>query len=462
MLGSGYTPSATVSFGTTAAQKVTYMSPNTLDVVSPPGAGLVDIIVHTAGGDSPITASDHFLYGTDPSIQKLSVTSGPSVGGTAVTILGSGFTGATVVSFGQTPVDHFVVKSDGEIDTSTPSGPEGPVAVEVMTPAGISGTSASDQFTYVSSGTPPNFTSAPNTDTVATGSAFTFPVTTTGTPTPAITLASGSSLPSGVTLTDNGNGTATLAGTSAVVAGTYKFTMQAANGVSPNATQAFTLTVNPATNAPAFTSTASDTATSGTAFTYSVTTSGTPTPVITLASGSSLPSGVTLTDNKNGTATLAGTSAVVAGTFKFTMQAGNGVSPNATQAFTLKVAQAPVQVSLKFAGSLSYMNSGSLTSGGFTIAEKSGVISSVSGTGRIPGIYGGAARITANIQFFSLGRREFYFGVITVRDRGADLRATAFVLTDHLNRVGASEVSGTGSGVALNQRAGFFTLNWIL
>ena len=88
----------------------------------------------------------------------------------------------------------------------------------------------------------PVITSA-NTDTVSAGTAFTFPVTTTGSPTPAITLASGSTLPTGVTLTDNGNGTATLAGTSSVAAGTYKFTIQAANTVTPNYTQAFTLTV---------------------------------------------------------------------------------------------------------------------------------------------------------------------------------------------------------------------------
>ena len=119
--------------------------------------------------------------------------------------------------------------------------------------------------------------------------------------------------------------------------GTYTFSIQAANGVSPNATQAFTLKVNAATKAPAFTSAASDTVTAGSAFTYSVTTTGTPTPAITLASGSSLPKGVTLTDNKNGTATLAGTTAVVAGTYKFTLQAANGVTPNATQAFTLTV-----------------------------------------------------------------------------------------------------------------------------
>ena len=75
----------------------------------------------------------------------------------------------------------------------------------------------------------PAFTSAPM-DSVASGTAFSFKVTTTGTPTPAITLATGSTLPSAVTLTDNHDGTATLAGTSGVAAGVYDFTMQASNG----------------------------------------------------------------------------------------------------------------------------------------------------------------------------------------------------------------------------------------
>ena len=98
------------------------------------------------------------------------------------------------------------------------------------------------ELTTLAATAPPAITSAAS-DTVPAGSAFTFNVTTTGTPSPAISLASGSTLPSGVTLTDNGNGTATLAGTSLVAAAVYTFTIQAANGVSPNATQAFTLTV---------------------------------------------------------------------------------------------------------------------------------------------------------------------------------------------------------------------------
>ena len=58
-----------------------------------------------------------------------------------------------------------------------------------------------------------------------------------------------------MTFVDNGDGTATLAGTPAAgTGGTYPLTITAANGVLPDATQSFTLTVD---QAPAITSAAS-------------------------------------------------------------------------------------------------------------------------------------------------------------------------------------------------------------
>ena len=49
-------------------------------------------------------------------------------------------------------------------------------------------------------------------------------------------LSETGSLPSGVTFTDNGNGTATLAGTPAVGSGgTFSLSLTANNGVLPNA-----------------------------------------------------------------------------------------------------------------------------------------------------------------------------------------------------------------------------------
>ena len=85
------------------------------------------------------------------------------------------------------------------------------------------------------------------------GTGETFIVTTTGTPTAAITETG--ALPTGVTFTDNANGTATLTGTAVTGSqGSYPFTITAANGVRPSASQTFTLTVNAVPTPPAITS----------------------------------------------------------------------------------------------------------------------------------------------------------------------------------------------------------------
>ena len=102
---------------------------------------------------------------------------------------------------------------------------------------------------------------------------------------------------------DNLNGTATLSGTPDVgMGGTYVLTITAANGVVPDATQTFTLTVD---EAPAITSADNTTFTVGTLGTFTVTTTGFPTATPLTETGA-LPTGVTFVDNLNGTATLCG------------------------------------------------------------------------------------------------------------------------------------------------------------
>lgn len=90
-------------------------------------------------------------------------------------------------------------------------------------------------------GLAPTITSANNT-TFVVGNAGIFTVTTTSFPTAAISQSG--TLPSGVNFIDNGDGTATLAGTPASGStGTYNLVLTAANGITPDATQNFTLTV---------------------------------------------------------------------------------------------------------------------------------------------------------------------------------------------------------------------------
>jgi hypothetical protein len=199
------------------------------------------------------------------------------------------------------------------------------------------GTAATQSFTLTVNAAPtaPTITSA-NAATFTVGTAGTFTVTSTGSP--AATLTEAGALPSGVTFISNGNGTATLAGTPA--AGTnkaYPITITAANGVSPNATQSFTLTVNPAAGAPVITSAGAATFSVGTAGTFSVTTTGTPAAALSATSSPALPSGLTFKDNGNGTATLSGTPpAGSQGTYTLTITATNSAG-TATQSFVLTV-----------------------------------------------------------------------------------------------------------------------------
>jgi hypothetical protein len=85
-----------------------------------------------------------------------------------------------------------------------------------------------------------------NTTTCFIGQSCTFEVNASGTPAPS--LSESGSLPSGITFVDNGDGTATLAGTAATgTTGNYSLVITAHNIVSPDSTQNFTLRVIPNT-----------------------------------------------------------------------------------------------------------------------------------------------------------------------------------------------------------------------
>ena len=141
-----------------------------------------------------------------------------------------------------------------------------------------------------------------------TGRAGSFTVTTSGFPAPALSVQG--ALPAGVSFTDNGDGTATLAGTPAAgTAGSTRLTITAANGVSPDATQDITLKVG---QAPAITSAAAATFTTGQAGELHGHDQRLPGSDAVCARGR-CPAGASFTDNGDGTATLAGTPAAGAG-----------------------------------------------------------------------------------------------------------------------------------------------------
>ena len=142
--------------------------------------------------------------------------------------------------------------------------------------------------------------------------------------------------PGGATCTTTGATTCTITGLAGGT--TYSVTVVAHTTAGDSGASA-PATVTPAGGGPVFTSAASATAAFGTAFSVTVTTSGTPAPAITKSGR--LPTGVRFTEGKNGTATISGTPAgTAAGPYPVTLTARNK-NGTATQAFTLTVTRAP-------------------------------------------------------------------------------------------------------------------------
>jgi hypothetical protein len=87
-----------------------------------------------------------------PSVSAVSPSSGSTLGGTAVTITGGGFSASATVSFGSSPASSVTVNSTGSIAATSPAG-AGTVDVTVTTSAGTSATTPGDRFAYLAPAT---------------------------------------------------------------------------------------------------------------------------------------------------------------------------------------------------------------------------------------------------------------------------------------------------------------------
>ncbi len=293
---------------------------------TPTATGTTALTVTAANGNAPnATQTLTVVVGQAPAITSATSTSfAPGVAG-SFSVTTTGYPAPALGETGTLPTGvTFVDNGNG---TATLAGTATAGGTYPLTLTAVNGTGIITQaFTLNVAAASIVITSA-SSDTAKVGTAFTFPVTATGSPTP--TLSETGALPAGVTFTAGAAGTAKLSGTP-TAGGVFPLTISAAN-TSGTVTQAFTLTVD---QAPAITSPASYTAATGTAFSFPVTTTGT--PAATLTGTGTLPNGVTFTAGTNGTATLAGT-ATTAGTSHLTITATNA-SGTVTQAFTLTVA----------------------------------------------------------------------------------------------------------------------------
>ncbi|HEU5269298.1 MAG TPA: putative Ig domain-containing protein [Jatrophihabitans sp.] len=316
--------------------------------------------------DSPvITSADHTTFSVG------------SAGSFAVTTTAGYPTTTGLTESGSLPSGvSFIDNGDGTATLAgTPASGTGGTYPITITATGVGGMAApSTQSFTLTVLAPPVITSADHA-TFSVGSAASFTVTTTAGNPGSTTLTKTGTLPSGIAFLDNGDGTATITGTpNAGSGGVYTITITGSNGVAPDATQTFTLTVN---TPPQITSADHASFVKGTAAAFTVTTTGAPTPA--LSETGSLPPGMTFTDNGDGTATVGGTPST-SGTFTFTITAGNGVLPNATQSFTATVNSSPVITSTDHA------TFAAGTAGSFTVTTTPGnpAATTITETGSLP------------------------------------------------------------------------------
>ncbi len=105
-------------------------------------------VVGNGMGASATSNSALLTVNALPTVTSVSPASGPSTGGTYVTITGSNFIGVTAVRFGATAATGFTVNSSTQITATSPAGAAGTVDIRVTTAGGTSVTSVADQFTY--------------------------------------------------------------------------------------------------------------------------------------------------------------------------------------------------------------------------------------------------------------------------------------------------------------------------
>jgi hypothetical protein len=243
----------------------------------------------------------------------------------------------TIAETGALPAGmDFLPGSDGTAALSgTPlagSGGQYPITITAAAVGGLVQTQTFDLVVQES----PAFTSD-DSATFQDGASDTFTIVTAHDFPTATSLTATGSLPADVTFVDNGDGTATLSGIPSGP-GTYPLTLTASNRVPVQVVQNFTLTVATSPTLPANLDSAFVAG-----VTSSVTLVSTPgVPAATsIATIGTLPDGITLTDNGDGTATLGGSAAPDSvGSYPVTFSVGNGVSPNTDYSATITVSAA--------------------------------------------------------------------------------------------------------------------------
>jgi hypothetical protein len=153
ILGSGLTGATGITFGGVPGTAITPVTGG-FEVTTPAqGPGLVDVVVELPGANAVVTDGFGYVPVGGPFVASLSPTSGPTGGGTTVTITGTGLATTTEVTFGDMPAEIVGVPTATQVVVETPAHTAGTVPVAVTNSAGTG--SLPGAFTYVAPGGAP-------------------------------------------------------------------------------------------------------------------------------------------------------------------------------------------------------------------------------------------------------------------------------------------------------------------
>ncbi len=175
--GTQFLPGAVVRLGGQLAA-VQSQTSTVLVARTPAGpVGTTSVSVTNSDGGG-VTLASAFTYQAPPTLSGVNPATGPTAGGTQVTLSGANFKAGLVVRFGSTVATIDSVTPSAVV-VRTPAHPAGAVAITVQNPDGTS-TQASQSFAYtappalpsISSFSPTSGTTAGGTEVVITGTNF--------------------------------------------------------------------------------------------------------------------------------------------------------------------------------------------------------------------------------------------------------------------------------------------------
>jgi hypothetical protein len=152
----GLDPGPVVFFGNQLAGWTALVSEEQISALTPPGpAGPTTVtVINPDGAMAKLIAGFIYVDKPGPHINSVDPNSGPSSGGTKITISGSQFDEGVKVLIGGSLVDSLERTNDSELRAITPEGDLGPANVTVTNPDGSSYT-LPDAFTYIGPPKPP-------------------------------------------------------------------------------------------------------------------------------------------------------------------------------------------------------------------------------------------------------------------------------------------------------------------